>query len=182
MTGINYKVDSSLDQLKLMKKNLYKLRTQQIDWGWVDRHKRYPAKDRTRTTKTAQGKKQGIYVAQLAFWQEYGTKRVGFNGATINQVPRPYFEQSLVTIKKSSSGYIKDIFHAALLIRDYTKEADNFGNMAEDSIRSSVAKQNMPELKPSTRYAKGNDYQWVETNVMMSNISHKLVRTQREKK
>ena len=182
---MSVKLDYTLDTtvLKQIKKNISRLNDSHLEWGWVDRHAKYSAGDRTRggSFKKGQDKRSGIHIAKLAFWNEYGTKRVGFNGATIDQVPRPYFKQSLTIMQKNSSGYIENLFHAALLGQEIDDAVKLLGTFAEETVKTSVAMQNQAKLKPSTVSGKGHSYQWVETKAMMDNVSHRFVRTRVKK-
>lgn len=180
--SVTYKVDSSLDDIKLIKKTLKTLRNQQLDYGWINRHKRYSTKDRTRKSTNEKGKTQGFYVAQLAFWNEYGTTRKGFGGVTINQPPRPYMTQSIKIFKKQSPLLIAKVFETALHGANYKSEIDALGKLATSTVHQSVAMQLPPKLSKETERKKGFDYQWVETGFMMDHIEYKLVRTERTKK
>ena len=73
MINVDFKVVEDMSGLKRVLKSVNAAHQRQIRFGWIDK-KKYPSTHRSR----------GLYVAQVAFWQEYGTSKFA---------ARPYFRQ-----------------------------------------------------------------------------------------
>lgn len=170
---VTLKIDYDFSQVQKIKKNVNRLKDSHIEWGWVDRHKKYSVSDRTRS---------GIFVATVAIWQEFGTVRKGYGGVVIMQEPRPYMQQSFSIMKATCMLEIRAIAEAAFNGDDMTLVIEAFGKKAVSSIRQSIHMQNMPPLKESTVRKKKGNYQWVETGKMLETLNFRFVRSRVKKK
>lgn len=131
-----------------------KAHNRQIRFGWLEK-KKYPA-DKN---------KPSLYVAQVAFWQEFGTERF---------VARPYFRQLINQVKYRFNGDIKnfmtDVVHGVVS----EQKLLNLANEIEYSYHSTVSRQQYKKLSPITIRIKGHDFQLDNTGVMLNSFKAKV--------
>lgn len=160
-------VTLDLTELRKLKKNLTKLKVYHNEWGWIDKAK-YTAMD--------QHGRKGMYVAQIAFSNEYGDVIQSKDGKSINIPARPYFFQSIPeAVKVNKQG----VFDIALELLNNRPWLPTMNLVAENSMKTlyqSIWKQNMTPLSPKTVDIKGNSYQWEDTGVLMGTIRYKTTK------
>ncbi len=108
-----------------------------------------------------EGKSNPVYVAQVAFWNEYGTKRIP---------PRPFF-RTMIANKSPSWG--KNL--ARLLKQSDYDVAGSLGLMGEamkDQLQDSILNGGWQANAPATIEAKGFDKPLVHHSIMYRNITY----------
>jgi hypothetical protein len=115
---------------------------------------RYPAK---------KGKGGALNVAQVAFWNEFGTVRAP---------PRPFFR---TTIQKQSPTWGNRL-GAAVKATNYDgqKALALLGQSMRDDVESSIAQWASPGNAPSTIARKGFDKPLVDTGVMQRAVDYEV--------
>ena len=103
----------------------------------------------------------GLPVAQVAFWNEYGTTK---------QPPRPFFRNA---IKKGSPEWGAK-FAAALKAADYNNETalGIMGEVIKGEVVQSIIDTNEPALAPSTVKRKGFAKPLIDTGVMQRAVAY----------
>lgn len=101
----------------------------------------------------------GTNVAQVAFWNEYGTK---------TSPPRPFFRQTIET----KSGKWGGALGKALLATNYDarKSLALVGTGIKDQITKSIVDFASPGNAPATIDAKGFDKPLIDTGVMQRSV------------
>ncbi len=104
-----------------------------------------------------------LNVAQVAFWNEFGTVR---------SPPRPFFR---TTIAKESPTWGDKLGKAVVATNyDGQKALGLLGQSMRDDIESSIAQWTSPGNAPSTIAAKGFDKPLVDTGVMQRAVDYEV--------
>lgn len=105
----------------------------------------------------------GTNVAQVAFWNEYGTK---------NAPPRPFFRK---TIEAKSSKWGSALgMNLTATGYDTDKAMARVGTGIKDQITQSIVEFQSPGNAPSTVEAKGFNKPLVDTGVMQRSVDFDL--------
>ena len=105
----------------------------------------------------------GEYVAQVAYWQEYGTIRIPM---------RPFFRNA---IEKNNKKWF-NTFEA--LIKQNVNETQalaKVGEMARGDIIKSITQFREPANAPSTIKAKGSSNPLIDTGLMRRSVTYKVI-------
>lgn len=103
----------------------------------------------------------GTNVAQVAFWNEYGTK---------NAPPRPFFR---TLIAEKSSGWGRNLGHALTATGyDTTQSLLTVGGHINDQLTNSIRNFSTPGNAPSTIAKKGFDKPLLNTGFMEGEKGH----------
>lgn len=157
-----FKVDLDTTGIKELKKNANILNKRHIRWGWID-GKRYPSSHPN----------NGIAIAQVANWQEYGLSR----GTGSKDIPaRPYFRQAINVAKTQYTGEIAAICKAAVT---GAASMPLLNTLADDLVKDyheSVLMQNYTPLSSYTVSLKGHSYQMDDSGYMIMNFKSKVYR------
>ena len=125
-----------------------------IRFGWLTKAK-YPNDERHKN----------LYVAQVAFWQEYGTHKIP---------ARPYFRQLVNKVKRQFSQDIREFFIKVTQGVCDDAKLKYLANEIEYSFHSNVSRQHNAPLRRYTIEAKGNDSQWDETGRLLNSFKSQL--------
>lgn len=155
------KLDITFD-MKLFK-SIYsearKARNRHIRFGWIN------------GTKYSDKKNKGLYVATVAYWQEFGTTH---NGKA--HIPaRPYFRQFNNIVRSSYTAQIKNYFTAVCRGVDSYYVLESVKTQLVSDYRKVVSTQIHAKLKPSTIRIKGHSYQMDATGLLLSDFDAKIV-------
>jgi hypothetical protein len=103
----------------------------------------------------------GTNVAQVAFWNEYGTKNIP---------PRPFFRQ---TIAAKSGNWGNALGKALTATKfDTEKALATVGEGIKDQIVNSIVAFSTPKNAQSTVDAKGFDHPLIDTGVMQRSVEY----------
>lgn len=106
----------------------------------------------------------GLPVAQVAFWNQFGTTR---------QPPRPFFTDA---IAKHSPEWGKQLAAALKASNFNAKTAMGImGEVIKGQVVQSIVDTNAPPLAPSTVKRKGFDKPLVDTGVMQRSVDFVVV-------
>ena len=106
----------------------------------------------------------GTSVAQVAFWNEFGTKRAP---------PRPFFRTAIA--KKSASWGTILAKGMAYYKMDSAKALAALGTQMQSDIRESLVNWTTPPNAPSTIARKGFNKPLIDTGVMQRKIDYKVM-------
>lgn len=107
----------------------------------------------------------GQRVAQVAFWNEFGTSRAP---------PRPFFRTTIAT--KSSEWGEKFAKALPYYQMDGAKALAALGTIMQSDIRESIVKWTTPPNAPSTIARKGFNKPLIETGVMQRKVDYKVMK------
>lgn len=155
--GFKLKIDYDFTDLQTLHKNINKLNNRHIKVGWL---------------KAKKHKGSGLYLAQLAYMQEYGTQKD--NG----KIPaRPYVRQTMKdwgNILRSDAG---NVFEKMLKNQDFESEITKIGYKSKIAFHNSVMKQNMRKLAEWTIDKKGHSFQWDDTGQLLHNFDYQVYKS-----
>lgn len=104
----------------------------------------------------------GVQVAQLAFWQEFGT---------INIPPRPFMRNAIAQNKEKWG----DLFSTQLKNGTDAETALNaVGEIARGDVLMSLTSLSSPPLKPSTIAKKGSSNPLIDTGHLKNSLSFEV--------
>lgn len=155
--GIQFSLEYDFTDLKTLKKNLNILKNRHVKWGWLKARKH----------------ESGFYVAQLAYMQEFGTRR---NGG-VHIPARGYFRQAIEMTRKSAHKRIQMLFYKALHGQDFTDELNQIGYNAKQDFHKSVMQQNMTPLAQETIRKKRHPFQWDDTGQMLQSFDYEVYKS-----
>lgn len=144
--SVTYVDDLNLSGVKDLRKRLTQVKNSHIKYGWLS-NKQHKIKGMTK----------GVPTAQIAFWNEFGTKNIP---------ARPYLTITSLVSQQSAVPFIQKYFLDNLLGSDYT-------STPLDTIASHITKEfklvkgTGKPLAPATVKKKGFSTHWVETGVLM---------------
>lgn len=151
---VDLKVTEDLSGLANLIKACKKAHNRQIRFGWLEK-KKYPASEN----------KPSLYVAQVAFWQEFGTDRF---------VARPYFRQLINQVKYRFNDDIRWFLKGVAEGVVDDQQLLNLADEIEYSYHSTVSRQQYKKLSPITIRIKGHDFQLDNTGVMLNSFKAKV--------
>lgn len=126
----------------------------------------YPADIDDRKTVKGKHRKRvaGLSVAQVAFWNEFGTSRAP---------PRPFF-RNMIAEKSPQWG---DQMGAVAKANDYDSQAtlQLMGEGIKDQLVTSINEFKSPPLAPSTIERKGFSKPLIDTAVMIRAVDYEVV-------
>lgn len=158
MLAMDFKITSDLQGIKNLEKYCRTINKRHIRFGWYE-GKKYPASHEN----------SGIPIAQVAYWQEYGSSSGGRN------IPsRPYFRQTKNIVKNSYNSQIKSIFLTGIFGNDMSGGLNRMADSIVLDYQKTVAKQNNKKLSAYTIALKGHTYQMFDSGVMMANFKAKV--------
>ena len=158
--------------MKEIEKNLKSLNNSHIEWGWIN-EKTYPSGD--------VANRDSIKIAEIARINEYGGLSKSRDGKVVRIPARPYFRQALIATESRVVKSITDIVQAVLHNKPYQHLLEQQARLAALDIILSIKKQNMTPLAQKTIKIKGHDIQWIDTGVMLSNITYRVYKTNIDK-
>lgn len=162
---VKFKIEYSDRELRRMIKNLQRISSVELRYGWWDIAK-YPKKHRAR----------GRPVAQIAFWNEFGTFS---NSGKRHIPPRPYLTQTGLLLKNILRADIIRYFKDAIY-------GPKFSTVALADMPMKVHKTfevivgTGTALSKRTVKLKGNDEHWKETGRLLKNFQAKVMRAKKE--
>ena len=151
---VDLQITEDLTGFKNLIKACKKAHKRQIRFGWLEK-KRYPAAKN----------KPSLYVAQVAFWQEFGTSRF---------VARPYFRQLINQVKYRFNDDIRWFLKGVTegIVDD--QQLLNLANEIDYTYHATVSRQQYKKLSPITIRIKGHDFQLDNTGVMLNSFKAKV--------
>lgn len=159
--------------LKSIKSRLKDLHNTHTEWGWIN-EKSYPSGD--------VAGRDSIKIAEIARINEYGGISKSRKSTDFVFIPaRPYFRQALMMTEQSALKFSKYAFMTVLANKDFDHILEKQAKLAALDVVLSIRKQNMQSLAKKTIQIKGHDVQWVDTGVLMSNITFKVYKTNIDK-
>lgn len=115
-------------------------------------------------TYPATKSKPGLHVAQVAFWNEFGTSRAP---------PRPFFR---TTIAKESATWGDNLGKAVVFYKyDGELALRAVGQAMRDDVEASIQRWTTPPNAPSTIARKGFDKPLIHTAVMLRSPDFEVV-------
>lgn len=124
----------------------------------------YPAEYSTRLEYRISPKRGTRYVAQAAFWLEFGTKR---------QPPRPAIR---TMIAEKSPGWGESLAYLAKVTNyDAERMLTNMGEGILGQMRESIVNWNSPPNAKLTQYIKGKDSPWIDEGILLNSTSYEVV-------
>lgn len=105
----------------------------------------------------------GIQVAQVAFWQEYGTIKIP---------PRPFFRNA---ITKNAKKWV-DTLETALKSTDgnFKKAFGILGEVAVGDIKTSITNLGSPPNAPATIKSKKSSNPLIDTGLMRNSVTYEV--------
>lgn len=104
----------------------------------------------------------GEYVAQVAYWNEYGT--------TLSP-PRPFFRNA---IKDKSKEWLELFRDTQFQTKDIYKSLSVVGTVAKDDIATSITDLSSPPNAPYTIKQKGSSNPLIDTGVMRNSVTYEI--------
>lgn len=170
---MDLKIEFNNNVLKSIKKKLKDLNNSHTEWGWIN-EKSYPSGD--------VAGRDSIKVAEIARINEYGGISKSRNASMPVVIPaRPYFRQALMMTEQKAITFAKTAFIAALSNKSFDHVLEKQARLAALDIVLSIRKQNMKPLSKKTIRIKGHNVQWIDTGVLMSNITYRVYKTNVDK-
>lgn len=156
------KMDIRMDMSKfnLIYKAARQARNQHLRFGWVDK-KRYSS-----------DKNKGLYVATVAYWQEFGTTANG----KVHIPARPYFRQLANKVRYDYNGSIRTYFRAVCTGGATDVVLQSIGKKIVKDYRDIVGRQIHKKLATSTIKIKGHSYQLDHSGLLLSSFDYKVVK------
>lgn len=162
----NFKIEYNDRELRRMLRNLEKISSVEVRYGWWDIAK-YPKRHRAK----------GRPVAQIAFWNEFGT--YSRNGKR-HIPPRPYLTQTGHLLKNILRADIIRFFKDAIYAPKFTTVALNDVPMKVHSTFEAVVGTGTA-LAKRTVALKGHDEHWKETGRLLRNFQVKVLKVRNKK-
>lgn len=154
MIGVDFKVIEDMSGLKRVVKSVNAAHQRQIRFGWIDK-KKYPSNHRSR----------GLYVAQVAFWQEYGTSKFS---------ARPYFRQLINKVKREFHSDIVSYYQQAINGHVNDQLLQTMANEINYKFHSHVSRQVNKPLSDTTIRIKGHDFQLDDSGLLLNSFNAKV--------
>jgi len=157
----DFDIEFDISGIKAIKEAARKASTKHLRFGWLD-GKKYPASH----------KNAGLYVAQVAQWQEYGTKNIP---------ARPYAMLAFMKTKTTSLPLIQEYF------KDVCNGVYNEGRLQEiakdgkKNFKDGVMNQGFKALSATTIKIKGHSFQLDHTGFLLNNYDVKVYKTSVDK-
>ena len=104
----------------------------------------------------------GEYVAQVAYWNEYGT--------TLSP-PRPFFRNA---IKEKSKEWLELFRNTQFQTKDMLKTLGIVGTVIKDDIATSITDLTSPPNNPITINQKGSSNPLIDTGLMRNSVSYEI--------
>ena len=104
----------------------------------------------------------GEYVAQVAYWNEYGT--------TLSP-PRPFFRNA---IKDKPKEWLELFRDTQFKTKDMFKSLSIVGTIAKDDIATSITDLSSPPNAPYTIKKKGSSNPLIDTGLMRNSVSYEI--------
>jgi hypothetical protein len=105
----------------------------------------------------------GLKIAQVAFWNEFGT---------VNQVPRPFFRRM---IAEESKHWGDDVAKAMKALNyDAASAFASIGESIKDALVVSINEFSSPALRPSTIKRKGFSKPLIDTGKMRDAVAYRV--------
>lgn len=128
----------------------------EIEWGLPD-------------LETVRDYSDGTSVKDVAFWNEFGTKRIPARG---------YFKRSALKNRRDLREDVKDAAYAVARGRlSCDKALDLIGQQAAAQLRKDLTDFKDPPNAESTIARKGFDNPLIETGHLRSQITHRVVKS-----
>lgn len=112
----------------------------------------------------------GLPVAQVAYWQEYGTTRDGKKFIP----PRPFLRNTVSDKRKDWKDHLeKDLEKVVQGNMELEQALNRLGTEATADIKESIAEFSNPPNAPATIKKKGFNDPLVDTGTMLLTVSHR---------
>lgn len=147
--SMDFKAELDLTMINNIAKACKQAHTKHIRFGWINGRK-YTGKIN-----------KGLYIAQVAQWNEFGTKSNElplFKGGNGGMPARPSLTYTRLSVEQSLKPFIKDYFLSALDGRYESSKLDTMNNHIKKSFSDVVMNQGFIKLKPTTIKLKGHDF------------------------
>lgn len=126
----------------------------------------YPATYSTRLEyRIGDGKRTTTSVAQVAFWNEFGTKWT---------VARPFMQDTIHEYSHTWGGSLA--YLAKVYDYDAYKMLTSMGEGIQGQIRGTIQGWTSPPNRPLTVYIKGFDKPLTDEGIMWRSVSYEVVR------
>ena len=147
--------------LRQMDKRLHT--AQSVNVGFLA-NAQYPAEYHTRLEYRISPKRGTRFVAQAAFWLEFGTK---------NQPPRPAIR---TMVAEKSPRWGESLAYLAKVTNyDATRMLTNMGEGILGQMRESIVNWTSPPNAKLTQEIKGKDKPWIDEGILLNSISYEVV-------
>lgn len=161
----NFKEDFDDKELRRILRNMEKIESVEVRFGWWDRAN-YPRRH----------KAKGLPVAQIAFWNEFGTRSK--NGKT--HIPaRPYLSRTGLMVANIALTDIKQYFLENIYGPRYSKLALNDLPEKIHKLFASVVGTGV-QLSAKTVKRKGHSEHWKETGRLLKTFQVKIMKASQE--
>lgn len=151
--GFKLEIDYDFTDLQTLHKNINKLNNRHIKVGWL---------------KAKKHKGSKMYLAELAYMQEYGTKKIP---------ARPYVRQTMKDWGNILRVDSSNVFENLITGRNFESEIDKIGYKSKIAFHNSVMKQNMRKLAAWTVSKKGHAFQWDDTGQLLHNFDYQVYKS-----
>lgn len=153
-------VDLDLSGLDELEREMEWLDDQVVEYGFLDPARIHPTAE--------------VPVAQVAVWNNYGTK--GDGGKKWHIPPRPFFDLAELYVEDLlDSKFARRIGQSFLEGRaSYTKALDFIGKESAEQIQFAIDEGDYKALAPSTIRLKGSDTILINSGFMYNSVSSKL--------
>lgn len=108
---------------------------------------------------------EGLFIASIAFWNEYGTKHIPSRPAIRNWLDSK--RRKIAEFKKTLLNQIYDGFSNSDLA------LKRLGEFAQGEIKQSIINLKLPPNAPATIARKGSSNPLIDTGRMVASVRHK---------
>lgn len=161
--SLKFKGGAKMDRtLKIMNSKLGNARA--VNVGFLA-DATYPETYHTRLEHRPSEKRGTRYVAQAAFWLEFGTKK---------QAPRPAMRTA---IEEGSPRWGETLAYLAKVYNyDAQRMMASMGEGIKGQITDSIANWTTPPNRPFTVQVKGFDKPWDDEGILKTKVSYEVVK------
>ena len=152
--GVEITIEEDYSGLKSIYEAARKAHTKHIRFGWLN-GKKYPSSH----------KNKGLYIAQVAEWQEYGTSTIP---------ARPYAITNFLQMTTKALPDITEYFKAVCNGKYEVSHLNKIALAGKKNFSDLVISQGFKPLANSTIRIKGHDFQLDHTGHLLQNYDVKV--------
>lgn len=134
-------------------------------WNRIERELKKLMKGATAVGFFSEDMAEGLFIASIAFWNEYGTKNIPSRPAIRNWLDSK--RRKIAEFKKTLLNQIYDGFSNSNLA------LKRLGEYAQGGIKRSIIDLKLPPNAPATIAQKGSSNPLIDTGRMVGSVRHK---------